>query len=74
MKRPLLALHKAIALATKSGEAVALELDVDRPALDALAFTLGYSFSWVELPGSGWRLEGEGKQGAFALLLHTSIP
>ncbi len=69
MKHTLVTLHKAIELATKTGEPVALELDVDRPTLDALAFTLGCSFSWVELEEGGWRLDGNGEGGEFTLEL-----
>ncbi|MBL4772037.1 MAG: hypothetical protein JKY61_13070 [Planctomycetes bacterium] len=71
MKQTLVTLHEAIELAIKTGEPVPLELDADvgHTLLDNLAFSLGHSFSWVVLPGGGWRLDGAGEQGAFTLTL-----
>ncbi len=71
MKQTLLALKEAIELAIATGEVVELKVDpgMSHTLLDNLAFALGYSFSWVELPGGGRRLEGEGN-----FMLHLAPP
>ncbi len=68
LKQTIIALQEAIQRSQASGEAVALDVDVDQATLDALAFVLGCSVSFVELPGGGQRIEGEGAGGEFTLL------
>ena len=72
LKQTIIALHQAIERSQASGETVALSVDVDQATLDALAFVLGCSVSFVELPGGGTLVEGKGAGGEYALHLERS--
>ena len=72
-KQAIIALQEAIWLSQASGETVALDVDVDQATLDALAFVLGCSVSFVELPGGGVGIEGKGAAGEFTLTIEESF-